>query len=251
MDILKITDPKRTRSQNGRSAWYPYYAGFSYEFAYDLLSSARLHRESLIMDDWNGSGTTTAVANSLGYSVYGCDLNPVMVVVAKARLLCRREHSSLEPLTAEIIQKARESEVAPAEDDPLQAWLCPTSANVIRKLERAIQLLLVDHERYQAPAMRTNFADLSGFGAFLYLALFRTVRTLLRRFVASNPTWVMTPRNRRNIVGLDRLRDRQQKIASRHRVDFDATVMALAQTAKDMNSNYKERAGFALSVTLC
>lgn len=195
MDTLKITDPKRTRSQNGRSAWYPYYAGFSYEFAHDLLSSARLPREAVIMDDWNGSGTTTAVANSLGYSAYGCDLNPVMVVVAKARLLSKREHSSLDPLSAEIIQKARDSEVAPADDDPLQAWLCPTSANVIRRLERAIQLLLLDHEHYQAPATRTDFADLSGFGAFLYLALFRTVRTMLQRFVASNPTWVMTPRN--------------------------------------------------------
>ncbi len=43
------------------------------------------------------------------------------------------------------------------------------------------------------------------------------------------------------------------EIASRHRVDFDATVMALAQTAKDMNSKYKEtsEARLALSVTLC
>ena len=43
------------------------------------------------------------------------------------------------------------------------------------------------------------------------------------------------------------------EIASRHRIDFDATVMALAQTAKDMNSKYKEtsEAGLALSVTLC
>ncbi|HEY6188770.1 MAG TPA: L-serine ammonia-lyase [Pyrinomonadaceae bacterium] len=43
------------------------------------------------------------------------------------------------------------------------------------------------------------------------------------------------------------------EIASRHRVDFDATVQALAQTARDMNSKYKEtsEAGLALSVVLC
>jgi len=43
------------------------------------------------------------------------------------------------------------------------------------------------------------------------------------------------------------------EIASRHRVDFDATVAALAQTAKDMNTKYKEtsEAGLALSVVLC
>ena len=43
------------------------------------------------------------------------------------------------------------------------------------------------------------------------------------------------------------------EIASRHRVDFDATVQALAETARDMNSKYKEtsEAGLALSVVLC
>src|SRR3984957_9474574 len=43
------------------------------------------------------------------------------------------------------------------------------------------------------------------------------------------------------------------EIASRHRVDLDATITAMAQTAKDMNSKYKETSegGLALSVTLC
>jgi L-serine dehydratase len=43
------------------------------------------------------------------------------------------------------------------------------------------------------------------------------------------------------------------EIESRHRVDLDATILAMAQTAKDMNSKYKEtsQAGLALSVTLC
>jgi L-serine dehydratase len=43
------------------------------------------------------------------------------------------------------------------------------------------------------------------------------------------------------------------EIASRHRVDLDATVMALAETARDMNSKYKEtsEAGLAQSVVLC
>jgi L-serine dehydratase len=43
------------------------------------------------------------------------------------------------------------------------------------------------------------------------------------------------------------------EIASRHRVDLDATITAMAQTAKDMNSKYKEtsEAGLAVSVTLC
>src|SRR5215203_3611344 len=43
------------------------------------------------------------------------------------------------------------------------------------------------------------------------------------------------------------------EIANRHRIGLDETVAALAQTAKDMNSKYKEtsEAGLALSVVLC
>jgi L-serine dehydratase len=43
------------------------------------------------------------------------------------------------------------------------------------------------------------------------------------------------------------------EIESRHRVDLDATITAMAETAKDMNAKYKEtsQAGLALSVTLC
>ncbi len=43
------------------------------------------------------------------------------------------------------------------------------------------------------------------------------------------------------------------EIESRHRVDLDETITAMAQTAKDMNSKYKEtsEAGLAASVTLC
>jgi L-serine dehydratase len=43
------------------------------------------------------------------------------------------------------------------------------------------------------------------------------------------------------------------EIASSHRVGLDETITAMAQTAKEMNSKYKEtsEAGLALSVTLC
>jgi len=43
------------------------------------------------------------------------------------------------------------------------------------------------------------------------------------------------------------------EIETRHRVDLDACITAMAQTAREMNSKYKEtsEAGLALSVTLC
>lgn len=118
-----------------------------------------------------------------------------MVIVAKARLLSKREHSSVGPLAAEIIEKASSDISEPLLEDPLLFWMGTKSANDVRKLERAIQLLLVDHDHYQLPSARADFNSLSGIAAFLYLALFRTARTLLQRFVTSNPTWVKTPRD--------------------------------------------------------
>ena len=190
---LIITNPKRTRSQNGRAAWYPYYAGFSYDFAHTLIESAKLPNDALVLDDWNGSGTTTAAAAALNLHSCGFDLNPVMVVVAKARLLSTREYPSVEPLCTETIQKAKADSSESNEDDPLLLWLGPNAATDVRKIERAIQTLLVDHNHYELPATRADFDSLSGIGAFLYLALFRTLRTLLKDFVPTNPTWVKAP----------------------------------------------------------
>jgi DNA modification methylase len=66
--------------------------GFSYDFAYKLIESAKLPKGAVVMADWNGSGTTTAAAAALNHHSYGFDLNPVMVVVAKARLLSTIEY---------------------------------------------------------------------------------------------------------------------------------------------------------------
>jgi L-serine dehydratase len=43
------------------------------------------------------------------------------------------------------------------------------------------------------------------------------------------------------------------EIETRHYVDFDQVVAAMAMTARDMNSKYKETSegGLAVSVTLC
>src|SRR5690349_15349115 len=105
MDSLVIKNPKRTRSRSRPSDWYPFYAGFSYEFAHTLISSARLTAGAIVMDGWNGSGTTTSVATAIGLVSRGFDLNPVMVIVAKARLLNNSDRLGLPSLTKEIIQK--------------------------------------------------------------------------------------------------------------------------------------------------
>ncbi len=83
---LTIENPKRNNlARKGSASWYQYYAGFSPRFAKTLLESAKLNSNAVVIDNWNGSGTTTEAASVLGYKTFGFDLNPVMIVVAKAK----------------------------------------------------------------------------------------------------------------------------------------------------------------------
>ena len=83
-----IRSPKRDPSSSKRSAeLYHYYAGFSPKFVTDIIAALNIDDSAVIMDPWNGSGTTTQVARDLGFSAIGFDINPVMVIVAKAKLI--------------------------------------------------------------------------------------------------------------------------------------------------------------------
>jgi DNA modification methylase len=84
-DRLNIVNPKRDQRRcHDRQSWYSFYASFSLQFAEALISSVQLPPGALIVDPWNGTGTSSLAAASLGHLVRGFDLNPVMVVAARA-----------------------------------------------------------------------------------------------------------------------------------------------------------------------
>lgn len=143
------------------------------------------------MDPWNGSGTTTSAAVFNGQRAIGFDLNPAMAVVAKARLLPESEIGSILPLMADILAKASRRNGCPDTTDPLEIWLASDAALAVRRIERAIYRLLVSASGSQPASDSTQ--DLSSLAAFFYVALFRSVRSLLQRFRASNPTWMTRP----------------------------------------------------------
>jgi DNA modification methylase len=81
-------DAKRITSRNeGVESWYPYYAGFSDRFARLILESVDLPPRATVIDPRNGSGTTTHVADQLGHTALGFDLNPIAALVARAHLI--------------------------------------------------------------------------------------------------------------------------------------------------------------------
>ena len=89
---LESVIPSSPKLRNGNlfsnSELYRYYAGYSDFFVKEQLIwiEQKLGKKGIIViDPWNGSGTTTFVSSILGYSCYGFDINPVMVLVSKAK----------------------------------------------------------------------------------------------------------------------------------------------------------------------
>jgi SAM-dependent methyltransferase len=190
---LNILNPKRdSEVQTGRASWYPYYAGFSEQFAQKLLASAELTADSLVSDPWNGSGTTTAAAAGMGHRAFGYDLNPVMVLAARARMLSKREKNSLVSLGDCILRRAKKIDRA---EEPLATWFMPNSAACIRSVEKAIQHVLIQKDFRFEICSEQSVNRISDLTAFFYVALFRATRRLLKRFEATNPTWIKRPAN--------------------------------------------------------
>jgi SAM-dependent methyltransferase len=190
---LSILNPKRKKQ--AQSAWdefFPYYAGYPDSFARNILSSAKLVPKAIVLDPWNGSGTTTYVASQMGCSAIGLDLNPVMVVVARSRMLPGSEADSLTPLASEILRRAGDEAMECAADDPLLWWFEKRTADWIRTIELSIRsTLLGDLSLTQQGA---RFDRISGIAATFYVALFNLSKNLASAFQSSNPTWLRKPK---------------------------------------------------------
>ena len=190
---LHIVNPKQ---HNGQASidqrLFPYYAGYSKGFTEQLLHSMPLAKGAIILDPWNGSGTTTDIAAALGFNGVGVDLNPVMVVAAKASHVSPNDACSLLPLAQTLIEHA-ERRTETLDNDPLCQWLIPSSARYIRQLEAEVSHTLISNGAYVPLTTRDALNQLSALGAFFYVALFRITRRLLNEFVPTNPTWVKKP----------------------------------------------------------
>jgi SAM-dependent methyltransferase len=187
-DMKRFSSPKRrSKPEHGKGSWYSYYAGFSSTFVADVLRALPSARSN-VLDPWNGSGTTTQVAHEYGLSAVGYDLNPVMVIIAKARLLGPEISPSEISICQEIISTAANIQTS-SQHDPLARWFLPSAVESIRSLERAVASLLIPKHSIQPFSICKSLNHISSLAAFFYVALFRVVRELLGSFRSSNPTW--------------------------------------------------------------
>jgi len=164
--------------------WYRYYAGFSTEFVSDICDLFELRTNQRVLDPWMGSGTTLSVAARRGSFVSGLDLNPVMSVIAKGRLLAEDTLSSVEPLLSEITKHWTPSEIS--ESDMLSSWFTWDTSRLVRGLAHRINSVLV----LDQPDPVQKAEKMSSLAAFFYVALFETVTGSLKAYGSRNPTWI-------------------------------------------------------------
>jgi SAM-dependent methyltransferase len=200
IETAEIFNPKQETDvrEDKEDRLFPYYAGYSKRFAAKLLRSLELKPTTVVFDPWNGSGTTTRAASELKHQAVGCDLNPVMVLIAKADLIASSEAPAITPLASEIGARALARQAEPSADDPLCKWLVPNSAWALRSIERQINRTLVNGETHVPIAELHDFSSVAPLAAVMYLALFRATRRLLSGFLGSNPTWIKAPSDKAN-----------------------------------------------------
>lgn len=182
---------------SARGQYYRYYAGYTEGFVEDMLRRLDVPTNGLLVDPWNGAGTTTAAAAAQQIEAIGYDINPAAVLIGRARLLRSDVAGSLVPIAVEICARARECKSEPRHDDLLCTWFGPGTALELRTLERCAYQLLVDPTPRPTSAVFDSNLPHSALAAVFYVALFRTVRGLLSKYVPSNPSWIKNPSGRR------------------------------------------------------
>jgi hypothetical protein len=165
------------------------------------MCSVPLSKGATVLDPWNGSGTTTYVADQLGFRGLGFDLNPVANLVANAKLARPRDASHVVGLAQRIAHDAARARPSAKRDDPLSGWLMPSTVAEYRRIEASV----LDDLATDAIGSRASPSDgdLPPLASFLLLALMRTARAIAGVRTTTNPTWIVreirTRARRRNL----------------------------------------------------
>lgn len=198
LKFIPNTPKINVREAQGKDGFYHFYPGYSTEFVKDILQYWDLPKDSVILDPWNGSGTTTEAAKDLGYHAKGYDLNPVMIIIAKARNVSASQYQVLKEMQRDFEEKLQAFEQSPKLsliNDPLKDWFVPETVEVIRVIEYCIQSISLDFtENVRLFQHLEKLLKITPETAFFYVALFRVLKEFSSSFRSSNPTWIKKPR---------------------------------------------------------
>jgi DNA modification methylase len=178
MSALSLPSPKQHGSSSGgNQVWYRFYAMFSEDFARSVLGRLSLPLSAVVLDPWVGTGTTCATAGAAGLRAVGVDINPVMVTVARGRLLDR---AGANKCVTTLLDRRKRSIGSLDANDPLLTWFGRRTATAVRGWERAVS------EAFPAGGSPLE-------AGFLLTCLFDTVTQLTSPYRTKNPTWLKKP----------------------------------------------------------
>lgn len=184
---VDIDAKRRPGTEAGMEAWYPYYAGYTEEFAAEVIEASSLGPKSTVLDPWNGCGTTTRVADAQGHTAIGIDINPVATLVASAKLARAQDAIHVTGLAGRLAARGLSDPATLASGDPLRKWLCPALTRTYRSIEQGI---LADLAVRDGVVLSPSAQALPPLAAFLVLALQRAARHFAGIKTTSNPTWL-------------------------------------------------------------
>lgn len=240
--IPSIRSPKRTAraTDDSRANWFRYYAGFSAGFVEDVINQLDLKPGAILLDPWLGSGTTSEVAIAKGYQIRGYDLNPAMIIVARARLLPTKTAAEVSTMVNRICDRYESGILKPETAttcgiDPLEQWLQPAAARSFRILEGSVTAVASSHSLSSESPMWKNTGKIPPVLAFLYVGLFRTLRHFLHKFQSSNPTWMKVSK------GNSRIQLSKERIYNRFMNEINILQDALSSETRLIESTGKRK----------
>lgn len=168
---------------------YPYYAGFSPAFA-DAVLKMSAAPDRVVLDPWNGSGTTTLAAARRAMPAFGSDLNPFALVLATAKLLDAQTADAIFRRIARL--REPKSVSTSVRGDALAHWFPADLVRAFRRIQADCAQIASD-----APSVRpAGVLYPTTAGAALLVALIHAARPLAVPCTLSNPTWARPKRRK-------------------------------------------------------
>lgn len=192
MDL--ISSPKQT-PVSGRTS--DYYAGFSSVFVEDIFNYLGVSKGQVVLDPWNGFGTTTSVALSRGVKSLGVDINPIAVVVARSRQGIKYTNARF------IIKRIRNNFIKHCSpdvrsDDPLPVFYTDGAVKFIRRITDVL-------EKEFSCSLSVSLAKPEILPVEFCIAiscLFRVIKRESVNLKSSNLAWIKVPKDKKDREGL-------------------------------------------------
>ena len=201
MQADRLVSAKRTKNErSGVHSWHPYYAGYAEMFVETAIDYLKLTERDIVLDPWNGSGTTSLVCGRRDINTIGFDVNEAMNIFSMAKSsFCLYSKDSIIQAGKDISSELMNCQSMIDDKDPLLQFMSKSLCSGVRYLFSEIENYKFKNTEL-TPLFRNTFRSLrlqrTPEHCFLLSALFTTARKLAGYKGGSNPTWIKTIDNK-------------------------------------------------------